>query len=149
MAIVELSYLAASIAYLFLQFSPGSNALSVIPAVNSLPNTVRAACRSRLATNITQCDDRFYLPVDRITASDLAEICTPTCNSALSTMYTAAISSCGNGSVMMPIDDLDPPNLVPLTPLHLAGAMVFRYNLACLRDKFHLEKSSQLLRLTL
>ncbi|KAG2420067.1 hypothetical protein HFD88_004865 [Aspergillus terreus] len=76
-----------------------ARALSVVPSLTHIPAGVRAACRTTLARNITQCSDEFEKELRFIQSSSLPQICTTECAGALSALYTEALSRCGTDSV--------------------------------------------------
>ncbi|OBT62703.1 hypothetical protein VE03_07058 [Pseudogymnoascus sp. 23342-1-I1] len=105
-----------------------------IPGTGYLPASVRAACRASLAKNITECSSALMFQENDILPEDLNTICTAPCLTALNSMRSSALTACGTASVDMPVDNLQPPTTIPITPLDFADELVYRYQMVCLRD---------------
>lgn len=108
------------------------DSLSVVPSLSHIPPGVRAACRTTLARNITQCSDEFQKELQFIPSSSLPDICTTNCQSALSSLYTEALSRCGTGSVDV---EANGTVLATFKPIDLVGNLRYIYNSTCLQDK--------------
>jgi hypothetical protein len=109
-----------------------ARALSVVPSLTHIPAGVRAACRTTLAKNITQCSDEFEKELQFIPSTSLPQICTTECAGALSALYTEALSRCGTDSVDVMANDTV---LATFTPIDVVGHLRYIYNSTCLQDK--------------
>ncbi|KAJ5165061.1 uncharacterized protein N7500_006891 [Penicillium coprophilum] len=102
-------------------------ALSVVPSLTHIPAGVRAACRTTLAKNITQCSDEFEKELQFIPSTSLAQICTTECTGALSALYTEAMSRCGTDSVDVVANDTVLATFTPIDVISTPSLLSWAY----------------------
>jgi hypothetical protein len=106
--------------------------ISVVPSLAHVPSGIRAACRTTLAKNITQCSQDFQLAPQYIEASTLPAICTDECADALSVLHSEAVSRCGTAFVDIIIDGTVGG---VFTPMNLVEQLIYKHDRPCLQDK--------------
>ncbi|KAL3478574.1 hypothetical protein BJX99DRAFT_256470 [Aspergillus californicus] len=93
---------------------PLAASLSVVPSLSHIPAGVRAACRTTLAKNVTECSEDIQKPLEFISSAILPNICTDACGNALSALYTEATTRCGTDAVNITVNGTVTASFTPL-----------------------------------
>lgn len=112
-------------------FARTGHAIKIIPAPGDLPNTIPAACRASLATDIT-CGPRLihYSDVEQevpFNATFLGEYCNATCTASMKKFSDGVAQRCGDTFYDFGSGDKISGNMV-------AAPLQWAHNVACITD---------------